>query len=286
MAEYEWNYHDFNDVGTEDKLLSNPFDNKLVYMASVLAKQLKLEEYDDKIFAMALSQLDFYKTGDDFSVELSVLDVAEKLENKPDESFYTNLRKRYRALIKKTVVSFDLPNGDFLDGALIETIHSTKRTGKIKIIFNDKFKPALQYCKIAYTKIPLDDCLAYKSKYASILQRYLTAIYRTDKNSNLIQTFDFSTKQLKEVFGLGEKEYCKKNGKFDRYNFEKKTIDAACTEINEKSQVMQVSWKKAEKKRPVVYLINCTIATKIKKKPPVVETKVEEEQMSIDDFGF
>ena len=30
----------------------------------------------------------------------------------------------------------------------------------------------------------------------------------------------YTTKQLKEIFGLSKDDYCKKDGKFDRNNFE------------------------------------------------------------------
>lgn len=105
---------------------------------------------------------------------------------------------------KKSYVEFDLGNedDDFCDGFLLTGIHSNKRKGSLTIDFNSRFKKSLQYCKLAYTRVPLDDTLAYKSRYAIILQRYLTSLYRTGKENTQIQWFDFTTEQLKTIFGL------------------------------------------------------------------------------------
>lgn len=213
--------------------------------------------------------------------------MQEKLGTSSD-SDYSDFRDQLSRLMDKSKVRVIIGNeeNDTLDGRLIRLVRTINKRGSIRVRFDDEFIPALQYCKVAYTRIPLDDTLAYKSRYAIILQRYMTTMYRTSENDSLIQTFDFSTKQLKDMFGLSVDDYCKKDGKFDRYNFEKKTLQVACDEINEKSQVMRVEWRKAEKKRPIVYLISCTIATKIKRNPPFVETEVAEEQMHIDDFGY
>lgn len=105
---------------------------------------------------------------------------------------------------KKSYVEFDLGNedDDFCDGFLLTGIHSNKRKGSLTIDFNSRFKKSLQYCKLAYTRGPLDDTLAYKSRYAIILQRYLTSLYRTGKENTQIQWFDFTTEQLKTIFGF------------------------------------------------------------------------------------
>ena len=53
----------------------------------------------------------------------------------------------------------------------------------------------------------------------------------------------YTTKQLKEIFGLSKDDYCKKDGKFNRTEFEKKTIEVAIKEINQNTR-MKVEYKK------------------------------------------
>lgn len=210
----EYIFEDFELFENEKKPLDkgNQFNDKLVYINSTLARQLHFSENEEKLFAMAISQLDFYDKNCNFSVEIRVKDVKEKLGLAEDNSLYTDLRKQYRNLKKKTTVDFDLGNEehDWIIGDLIRTVRSNKRKGSIIVTFEEELKPALQYCKIAFTRIPLDDTLSYKSRYAIILQRYLTSLYRTGKENAQIQWFDFTTEQLKTIFGLTKDDYVKK----------------------------------------------------------------------------
>lgn len=282
----EYIFEDFELFENEKKPLDkgNQFNDKLVYINSTLARQLHFSENEEKLFAMAISQLDFYDKNCNFSVEIRVKDVKEKLGLAEDNSLYTDLRKQYRNLKKKMTVDFDLGNEehDWIIGDLIRTVRSNKRKGSIIVTFEEELKPALQYCKIAFTRIPLDDTLSYKSRYAIILQRYLTSLYRTGKENAQIQWFDFTTEQLKTIFGLTKDDYVKKDGKFDRWNFEKKTLQIACDEINSKSACMRiVEWEKERARGVIYYRIAVMIATKIKKEPPVIDTDIEEEQLSL-----
>lgn len=290
----EWQYHDTDIMQEDEKSLinSNQFDNQLVYMASTLARQLKFSENQEKLFAMAVSQIDFFDTKKELCVDLYVRDVQQKLNLAPDEGFYTELRKRYSEIMDKSKVKFNLGNeyNDILEGRLIRSVRTVNKRGAIRVRFDDEFIPALKFCKVAYTRIPLDDTLSYKSAYASILQRYLTTIYRTGEHDPRVQTFDFTTKQLKDIFGLEKDDYCYKTGKtigkFQRTRFEQQTLQVACDEINEKSQVMKVEWKKEKPRGVIVYRISCVIATKIKKEPkPYEMNQAEYEERFASDNG-
>ena len=286
----DFEFEDLKELEMQKKPLDkgNQFNDKLVYLNSTLARQLHFSENEEKLFAMAISQLDFYDKNSDFSVEIRVKHVQKKLGLAEDNSLYTDLRKQYRNLKKKTTVDFDLGNEDhdWIVGDLIRTVRSNKRKGSITIKFEEELKPALQYCKIAFTRIPLDDTLSYKSRFAIILQRYLTSLYRTGKENAQIQWFDFTTEQLKTIFGLSEDDYCYKKGnnkgKFKRTEFEQRTIQLACDEINLKSACMRIpKWEKERARGVIYYRISVMIATKIKKEPPVIDTDFEEEQLSL-----
>ena len=283
-------FDDYDELESKKKPLDkgNQFDNQLIRMGSALSRQLHFSDSEEKLFALAISQVDFFAQNEQISVEMRVKDVQEKLGLAEDGAFYTNLRKQYRNLAKKSYVEFDLENedNDFCDGFLLTGIHSNKRKGSLTIDFNSRFKKSLQYCKLAYTRVPLDDTLAYKSRFAIILQRYLTSLYRTGKGNAQIQWFDFTTEQLKTIFGLSEKDYCyksgKNKGKFKRTEFEKYTLQIACDEINSKSACMRiVDWEKERARGVIYYRIAVMIATKIKKEPPVIDADIEEEQLSL-----
>lgn len=283
----DFEFEDFSVLENKKKPLDkgNQFDNQLVRIGSTMARQLHFSESEEKLFALAISQIDFFAENEQISVEIRVKDVQEKLNLEEDGAFYTNLRKQYRNLAKKSYVEFDLGNedNDFCDGFLLTSIHSNKRKGSLTIDFNSRFKKSLQYCQLAYTRVPLDDTVSYISRYAIILQRYLTSLYRIGTNFSQIQTFDFTTSQIKTVFGLSKEDYCykkgKNKGKFDRPSFEKKTLQMACNEINLKSACMRVEWIKERSRGVIYYRISCMIATKIKEDPPVIDG-----QLSINDF--
>lgn len=272
-----------------DKKPSNQFDNQLVYMNNALAKQLKFENIEqEQLFALALSQLDFYATeSDDFKVVLVVKDIQEKLRLAPAEAFYSEIRERYKRLMKRTEVDFDLGDNDWIIGNLIRYVRKNERKGTITVAFEKEFKNALKFCKAQYMKIPLDEIVEYGSQYPLKLQRHLTMMYKVGKEYARVQNFIFSTKQLKELFGLSETDYCyktgKNKGKFKRPLFEEKTIKRAVDEINEKSQVMAVDWKKERWRGDIYYRFYVSIATKIKRTPPLLD-HVDPDQMSIDDF--
>ena len=66
---------------------------------------------------------------------------------------------------------------------------------------------------------------------------------------------DYSTRQLKMMFGLSIDDYMR-DGHFDRYNFEKITINRAVKEINEKSKcIKNLTYRKVKKGNRIQYYL-------------------------------
>lgn len=295
----EFEYLENETMLEAEKKTTNQFDNRMVRMASLLAKQLKLSLYEEKLFAMALSQLDFFNEKDMY-VDLYVKDMQERL-NITSGSDYSDLRDRLSNLMSKTKIRIvvDKETNDTLDGYLIRSVRTLNKRGAIRIRFDDEFKPVLKLAKHAYISIPLDDPQSYKTVYAILLQRNLTIMYKVGTQFPRVQNFIFTRKQMKDMYGLSETDYCYQNGKnkgkFKRPEFEKRTIISAVNEINEKSQVMTVEWKKERIRGEIYYRFYVSIATKRKEKPPVLDhepiefgevEQIDPAQMSIEDFGY
>lgn len=66
---------------------------------------------------------------------------------------------------------------------------------------------------------------------------------------------DYSTRKLKMMFGLSIDDYMR-NDHFDRYNFERKTINKAVDEINKKSKcIKNLTYKKVKKGSRIQYYL-------------------------------
>ena len=65
---------------------------------------------------------------------------------------------------------------------------------------------------------------------------------------------DYSTKQLKDMFGLPKEAYIATNGNFNRTLFEKKTINKAIEELNNKCKcIKNLKYDKIKKNGRVQY---------------------------------
>jgi hypothetical protein len=81
-----------------------------------------------------------------------------------------------------------------------------------------------------FTEAALDSLIKMRSKFSISL--YLNIKSRSDRRG-----FSIGTKDLKTLFGLSKESYTRKDGKFDRAAFEKKTIDLAVKEINDMGDI-------------------------------------------------
>lgn len=164
--------------------------------------------------------------------------------------YYKNVA---RNLIKSSYVEGTVDGIDIM-GYAVPVAELDPNADQITFKFNlfEKFLPYFQNLATNYTVIQLENTKKFKSRFSYVLYMNLLSWREINKEGFRFYT----TKQLKEMFGLSKEDYCRKTGKFDRNAFERYTIEPAIKEINELTN-MKVQWKKNYKgKRVVNYQFN------------------------------
>lgn len=141
---------------------------------------------------------------------------------------------RIRGMFKKLAISSWIEFGDdeiFDDGFLFSNVRTTRK--KVYVTVSRKYIPLLIKLQPGFTRLLSDDAISFKSKYSMI-------IYQQLMRWNHKGVFGATTKELKTLFGMTKEDYVNsKTGRFDRYNFEKFTIELAIADINEKSKCIK-----------------------------------------------
>ena len=143
---------------------------------------------------------------------------------------YSRLRPMFTKMIKKSLIL----SGDdevWNDGFLFYKCRTTKK--KIYIYVDDEYIPLLIKLQPGFTRLLSDDAISFKSKFSMILYQQLMRL-----NNKGDYGVGFTTKELKMIFGLSKDDYVTK-GHFDRSAFERRTINVAVKDINEKSKCIQ-----------------------------------------------
>lgn len=227
----------------------NSLSNSLIATSRAMIKTITnwRPEYR-KLFVMCLTKIDWKKANNNSVIELSKSEVMEILNFDSESSEQSRL---LRSLFKKFQYASWIENEEILDqGFIIYHVNSRKR-GKITININPEIMPHLENLieKRNYLKMWSDDQYQFKSKFAFALYDAIQLRYDFRYSRNYIQ---FTTSQLKEIFRLNEKDYIRKDGQFDRTNFEKKVLNVAISEINT-SQMMKFRYNGLNRKREPIY---------------------------------
>lgn len=184
---------------------------------------------------------------------------------------------RIRPMFKKLAMSSWIEFGDdeiFDDGFLISAIRTTKR--KVYVTIAEKYIPLLIELAPGFTRLLSDDAISFKSKYSMLIYQQLMRWSHKG-------VFGATTKELKTLFGMDKDDYVS-NGRFDRYNFEKYTIEVAVQDINEKSRCITnlryVKKKKGNRIQGYVFYFDYTDPNEFREK--YVQT--ESDQANRDEF--
>lgn len=226
--------------GIDEKKKTNSLKDDLVAMSRALAKtQINWSLEERKLFFMCLTKIRWNKAGNNNVVELDKKEIVDALNLKLDSNvrgYY--LREAFRKLALHSEVSWTDPKDKEVweDGFLITGRRSTK--GKIYVTINPYFMPHLEnlVSRTSFLTYWTTDVYGFKSKFAMLLFEELRMRYDTRYLTNVRS---YTTKQLKDIFGLAKEDYVRKNGSFDRSNFEKYTLDKAIEEINQ-TQMMSI----------------------------------------------
>ena len=219
--------------------------NRIIRMDNILAtKSTRLDVAHQKLFYIALASINPLQEDNEVVINKSYLFdyLGLKSENK-----HTGLKEMFRKLAPKTWIEFEDEDGNWDSGFLISGVRSTRKN--IIVRFDSYYLPLLTHLSTNFTRLLSDDVVEFNSKFSMMLYQFLM---RYNDNTKTMGPITLSTKQLKKLFGLGDEDYCRKNGKFDRVSFEKKTLNVAIQEINEKAEcISNLSYIKIYEHRKV-----------------------------------
>ena len=206
----------------------NDLHNQIIAMDSELAKQatnFTIEE--QRLFYITLASIKPNQKSSIIEIDKkAVLDML----GFNSQNQYSRLRPMFTKMIKKSLIL----SGDdevWNDGFLFYKCRTTKK--KIYIYVDDEYIPLLIKLQPGFTRLLSDDAISFKSKFSMILYQQLMRL-----NNKGDYGVGFTTKELKMIFGLSKDDYVTK-GHFDRSAFERRTINVAVKDINEKSKCIQ-----------------------------------------------
>lgn len=206
----------------------NDLHNQIIAMDNVLAmKSTRFTVEEQRLFYITLASIKPNQKSN--IIEIDKKAVLDMLEFK-SQAQYSRLRGMFKKLAHASWIEF----GDddiFDDGFLFYKCKSTKR--KIYIYVDVEYIPLLIELQPGFTRLLSDDAISFNSKFSMILYQQLMRL-----NNKGTYGVGFTTKELKMIFGLSKEDYVS-GGRFDRYNFERKTINVAVKDINEKSKCIQ-----------------------------------------------
>lgn len=232
---------------------ASPTDKFGIYAVSNEFARLpqKMSVQAFKALGVILSKIDYTKDNRNENGEVIVSCTLAEIRKACGVSSRDKNFEYYKSIISNLInssyVEGELDGKDVM-GYVIPWVEADSKAEQITFEFTllNKLLPYFQCLYRNYTKIEIEQTKNFKSKFSMAL--YLNLLSWSngeDENYRL-----YTTKQLKEIFGLSKDDYCKKDGKFDRNNFEKYTIEVAIKEINQNTR-MKVKYKKNKIKNRV-----------------------------------
>lgn len=233
------------------KNIDNSLENQVIAMSNMLAeKSTRFTIIQQKMFYVFLASL---KQGVNSKneVEINKQELFNYLELENDTGRWTRIRQEFKKLAKNSYVEFGTDE-EFCDGFLIYQFRSTRNS--IFVRFNDYYLPLMQQLANNFVRLLDDDVVSFDSKFSMML--YQNLMKDKWKLTNIDHLgIDYSTRKLKMMFGLSIDDYVQ-NGRFNRADFERRTINRAVKEINEKSKcIKNLTYRKVKKGSRVQYYL-------------------------------
>ena len=206
----------------------NDLHNQIIAMDNVLAmKSTRFTVEEQRLFYITLASIKPNQQGNEIEIDKKAM--FDMLGFK-SHNYYPRIRSMFIKLMQKSLICF----GDdeiFDDGFLFSRVRTTKK--KVYVTVAEHYLPLLIQLQPGFTRMLSDDAISFNSKFSMILYQQLMRL-----NNKGTYGVGFTTKELKTIFGLSKEDYVS-GGRFDRYNFERKTINIAVKDINEKSKCIQ-----------------------------------------------
>lgn len=191
-----------------------------------------------KIFTIILGEINWKQKGNLNIIEMKNEDIANKLGwelNKNDRRLQEVLKENLVFMIEHSYISLHNPiTNELISAHLIATLKTTSYMTSVTLNpdfmphFEDLYNINLETRKSFITFME-PDILSFSSCFAYPLFFELRSC---GKSGGAVNTHTLTTRRLKEIFGLDESSYMRKDGHFDRTNFEKYVLLPAIEDIN------------------------------------------------------
>lgn len=233
------------------KNTDNSLENQVIAMSNTLAeKSTRFSIIQQKLFYVCLASLK-HGVNSKNEVEINKQELFNYLNLNTDNNRWTRIRYEFKKLAKNSYIEFGTDE-DFCDGFLIYSFRSTRNS--IFVRFNDYYLPLVQQLANNFVRLLDDDVVSFDSKFSMMLYQNLMKDKWKLTNIDYLG-IDYSTRRLKMIFGLSIDDYVQ-NGRFNRADFERRTINRAVKEINEKSKcIKNLTYKKVKKGSRVQYYL-------------------------------
>lgn len=233
------------------KNTDNSLENQVIAMSNTLAeKSTRFSIVQQKLFYVCLASLK-HGVNSKNEVEINKQELFNYLNLNTDNNRWTRIRYEFKKLAKNSYIEFGTDE-DFCDGFLIYSFRSTRNS--IFVRFNDYYLPLVQQLANNFVRLLDDDVVSFDSKFSMMLYQNLMKDKWKLTNIDYLG-IDYSTRRLKMIFGLSIDDYVQ-NGRFNRADFERRTINRAVKEINEKSKcIKNLTYKKVKKGSRVQYYL-------------------------------
>lgn len=244
------------------KNADNSLKNQVIAMSNTLAeKSTRFTVFQQKLFYVSLASLKLNKnsTKTDEKLErkgqnevgINKQELYEYLSITNDNNRWTRVRNEFKKLASNSYIQFG-NDEEYADGFIICGVRSTKYN--IYVRFDTYFLPLVEELADNYVRLLDDDVVSFDSKFSMMLYQNLLKDKWKLTNVDYLG-IDYSTRKLKMMFGLSIDDYMR-NDHFDRYNFERKTINKAVDEINKKSKcIKNLTYKKVKKGSRIQYYL-------------------------------
>lgn len=244
------------------KNTDNSLENQVIAMSNTLAeKSTRFTVFQQKLFYVSLASLKLNKnsTKTDEKLErkgqnevgINKQELFEYLSITNDNNRWTRVRNEFKKLASNSYIQFG-NDEEYADGFIICGVRSTKYN--IYVRFDTYFLPLVEELADNYVRLLDDDVVSFDSKFSMMLYQNLLKDKWKLTNPDFLG-IDYSTRRLKMIFGLSIDDYVQ-NGRFNRADFERRTINRAVKEINEKSKcIKNLTYKKVKKGSRVQYYL-------------------------------
>ena len=218
----------------------NSLDTMQLKIHNQMARALaRFEEPEHaKLFLISLGYL---LKSEDNVAHINKTELFNKLnvpkQDKEKHIRYFNMLNEMR---KRTEFNITIDQDTQIAGNIISLVKRTRNEYQVK--FLEEVAPTLKQLKSQFTLLYIDSIMQFKSSCSITLYNYLLSWRDPEYKINKQW---LSTKQLKDLFGLDEDSYVRKDGTFNRTAFETRTIQVAIEEISS-AGYMCVRWYKAK----------------------------------------